>query len=159
MEYRGAWCAAVYGVTKSWKWLCDWTTRGLTYHRSHYFCGSKIRYDLGWFFAPRSHQAAGNLSVNQAAFSPLDLAKEESTSRGIQIIEKFRVFLQAVDPDRASVPGLIPHSLPCNIHHKQFTKEQLVSQGPVRKQERLPGEFGLNLIFLNFLIIIFPCNG
>ena len=24
---RQAWCAAVYGVTKSWTWLSDWTTR------------------------------------------------------------------------------------------------------------------------------------
>ena len=25
-EDREAWCAAVYGVTKSWTWLSDWTT-------------------------------------------------------------------------------------------------------------------------------------
>ena len=26
MEDRGAWCARVHGVTKSWMWLSDWTT-------------------------------------------------------------------------------------------------------------------------------------
>ena len=26
---REAWCAAVYGVTKSWTWLSDWTTTGI----------------------------------------------------------------------------------------------------------------------------------
>ena len=26
VEDRGAWCAAVHGVAKSWKWLRDWTT-------------------------------------------------------------------------------------------------------------------------------------
>ena len=25
---RGAWCATVHGVTKSWTWLSDWTTAG-----------------------------------------------------------------------------------------------------------------------------------
>ena len=25
-EDRGAWCAAIHGVTKSWTWLSDWTT-------------------------------------------------------------------------------------------------------------------------------------
>ena len=26
VEDRGAWCAAVHGVLKSWTWLRDWTT-------------------------------------------------------------------------------------------------------------------------------------
>ena len=40
---REAWCAAVYGVTKSWTWLGDWTTKtcvpnlALTYFRSQFW--------------------------------------------------------------------------------------------------------------------------
>ena len=26
VKYRGAWCAAVHGVAKSWTWLSNWTT-------------------------------------------------------------------------------------------------------------------------------------
>ena len=29
VEDRGPWCAAVYGVTKSWTWLSDWKTEAL----------------------------------------------------------------------------------------------------------------------------------
>ena len=29
---RGAWCAAVHGIAKSWAWLSDWTTRILEAH-------------------------------------------------------------------------------------------------------------------------------
>ena len=32
---REAWCAAVYGVTKSRTWLCDWTTSSQLYPQPH----------------------------------------------------------------------------------------------------------------------------
>ena len=50
---RKAWCAAIHGVTKSWTWLSDWTTKqqsGLFWvanyssrNRPH-FCSSWIRF-------------------------------------------------------------------------------------------------------------------
>ena len=30
LEDRGAWCAVIHGVTKSWTWLSDWTTPATT---------------------------------------------------------------------------------------------------------------------------------
>ena len=36
VEERGAWCAAVYGVTESWTWLSDWTTKMYTLHFDTY---------------------------------------------------------------------------------------------------------------------------
>ena len=37
-EGQGAWCAAVYGVSKSWKWLSAWiTTTGPVYMMRYHF--------------------------------------------------------------------------------------------------------------------------
>ena len=47
---REAWCAAVYGVTKSWTWFSDWITSsiiGLAEKISSDFTHSEIR-SLGW---------------------------------------------------------------------------------------------------------------
>lgn len=126
---------------------------GLKQHRCHSFFGSRVSYDIIWFFLSRSHQAAVNLSVNQAAFSSVDLTRGESTPKTFKSL-KVSVLFQAVGPSRASVPGLSPHSLPCNLYHKLFTQQQLVSLGPVGKQERLQCESALNLIFLNRRMLI-----
>ena len=42
---RGAWCAVVHEVTKSWTWLSDWTTTTTYYHIIHpTFQAEKQRY-------------------------------------------------------------------------------------------------------------------
>ena len=40
---REAWCAAVYGVTKSWTWLSNWTELNWTYKTSEWWGGGILR--------------------------------------------------------------------------------------------------------------------
>ena len=44
VKNREAWCTAVHGVTKSWTWLSDWTTK--TLHRSYKIRVTKYRLDI-----------------------------------------------------------------------------------------------------------------
>ena len=38
VEDRGAWCATLHGVTKSWTWLSDWTTTSMSLFLFCYLC-------------------------------------------------------------------------------------------------------------------------
>ena len=84
---REAWCAAVHGVTKSWTWLSDWTTRGLSKWKENTGHGEKLTsqnaclltsellssYSLSYL------KAAGNLSLSLRAGQPTESPREQST--------------------------------------------------------------------------------